>query len=749
MHQEPASFPDRRVRKSKYRLATACLAILLPFAFFPLPCYAQGIITTVAGGSWEFRGDGKPATDAPLGEIRGIAVDSNGNVFAADGADLSGGNHLVVKISPAGLLTVVAGNGIRGFSGDGGPATSASLLQPPGVAVDVGGNIYIADKFNNRVRKVSPDGIITTVAGSGGTDFEGGGFSGDGGPATSALLWFPLDVAVDTAGNLYIADSLNNRIRKVSLDGIITTVAGSGESLISGSSGDGGPATSAMLNRPEGVVLDSAGNLYITGPSHRIRKVGLDEIITTVVGNGLGGFSGDGGPATEASLNFPTGVAIDRLGNLYIADTLNERIRAVSLDGIITTVAGNGLFKFSGDGSLATSSSLNRPDGVVFDSAGNLYIADRFNHRVRKVSPDGIITTVAGNGFRGFSGDDGLATSASLSVPLGVEVDTADNLYIADSLNNRIRKVSPNGIITTVAGGGPFDPSLGDGGPATSAFLWSPQDVAVDSAGNLYIAEYLSHRIRKVTGGMITTIAGNGNAGFSGDGGPATSAELNSPSGVALDVGGNLYIGDTLNNRIRKVSPGGMITTLAGNGMRNFSGDGGLATSASLGWPEGVSLDGAGNLYIADTLNVRIRKVSPEGIITTVAGGGSPQSLGDGGPATSARLNIPTDMTVDSAGNLYIADRDNDRIRKVVVAVPSFSVSPTSLSFSAPAGTAGVAAQQVAVLGAVAGLTWSAEPSTESGGPWLSVSPASGSTPGTMAVTVDVANLAPGPTGAQ
>jgi uncharacterized protein (TIGR03437 family) len=349
----------------------------------------------------------------------------------------------------SGIITTVAGNGAQTSSGDGGPATSASLA-PWGVAVDASGSLFIADPFNNRIRKVSASGIITTVAGNGTQ-----GFSGDGGPAISAFLNNPEGVAVDASGNLFIADSGNSRIRKVSASGIITTVAGNGSGSFASHPGDGGPATSVPLS-PFGVAVDASGNLFIADSGNgRIRKVSASGIITTVAGGGNGSFSGDGGPATSASLQGPFGVTVDASANLFIADSLNNRIRKVSASGIITTVAGSGSVDvftpqagwsrnggFSGDGGPATSALLNNPMGVAVDASGNLFIADSFNNRIRKVSASGIITTVAGNGTEGFSGDAGPATLASLANPFGVAVNASGNLFIADGGgNNRIREV--------------------------------------------------------------------------------------------------------------------------------------------------------------------------------------------------------------------------------------------------------------------------------------------------------------------
>jgi sugar lactone lactonase YvrE len=332
-------------------------------------------------------------------------------------------------------------------------------------------------------------------------------------------------------------------------------------------------------------------------------------IITTVAGNGSAGFSGDGGAATNAGLYYPRGVALDAAGNLFIADVENSRVRKVDTSGIITTAAGNGGYGFSGDGDAATNASLAGPVGVAVDGAGNLFIADTGNDRIRKVDTSGIITTVAGNGSYGFSGDGGAATNAGLAYPVGVAVDGAGNLFIADVINSRARKVDTSGNITTVAGNGSSGFS-GDGGAATNASLYNPVGVAVDAAGNLFIADGYNARIRKVeTSGIIRTVAGNGGYGFSGDGGAATNASFAYPIGVAVDGAGNLFIADEYNARIRKVDPSGIITTVAGNGSYGFSGDGGAATSASFYYPFGVALDGADNLFIADYYNQRIRKV--------------------------------------------------------------------------------------------------------------------------------------------
>jgi uncharacterized protein (TIGR03437 family) len=612
---------------------------------------ATGGLTLVAGnGTWGYSGDDGSATSAQMYQPRGLAMDSAGNLYIADSL-----NHRIRKVSN-GVITTVAGNGTRGFSGDNGPATSAQLNNPYGVAADSAGNLYIADTGNSRVRKVS-GGVITTVAGNGTA-----GFGGDNGPATSAQLNNPYVVAMDSAGNLYIADRSNSRIRKVS-NGTITTVAGNGTP---GFGGDNGPATSAMLSLPSSVAVDSAGNLYIADyANYRIRKVS-NGTITTVAGNGTQGSAGDNGPATSAQFMSPVGIAVDSAGNPYVADWYAHRIRKIS-NGAIATVAGGG--SALGDNGPAASARFDEPWGIAVDSVGSLYIADVGNQRIRKVT-NGVVTTVAGNGTVGFSGDNGPAASAQLNYPYGVAVDSAGNLYIADSGNDRIRKVS-NGVITTFAGNAIMGFS-GDNGPATSAELSAPVGVAVDSAGSVYIAGAGDNRIRKVSNGVIATVAGNGTRGFSGDGGPATSAQLNTVFGMAVDSAGSLYIADAGNNRIRKVSSG-VITTVAGNGTAGFSGDNGPAASAQLYAPYGVAVDSAGNLYIADTENSLIRKVS-NGVIATIAGNWLDTVIGDNGPATGGVLTVTYGIALDSSGKLFVGDTYNNRVRMLTPgAAPAIS----------------------------------------------------------------------------
>ncbi len=603
-------------------------------------------IHTIAGRT-DNDGDNGAAGRARLGDPQGIALDKSGNLYIADSL-----NNRIRRVDTSGTITTVVGSGKRGFSGDGGPAVAAQLNWPFGVAVDGSGSLYIADYANQRIRRVDSSGIITTIAGNGGRGY--GEDSGE--PAIRVSLTWPYGVAVDTSGNVYIATTGDHRVFRLDISGFITTVAGTREA---GFSGDGGPAVDAALDWTPAVALDGAGNVYIAdGGNRRVRRVDTSGTITTVAGSGEEGYGGDGGPAIRAQLGVPVSLAVDAEGNLYISDSSERRIRRVDATGNITNVAGIGESGYRGDGGPAVRAWLYDPFGIALDKPGNLYIADSGNRRVRRVDTSGIITTVAGSGEEGYGGDGGPAVEAQLGGAVRVAVDGSGTLYISDAQYHRIRRVNASGTITSVV-----------------SETIQPQGLAVDGSGNLYIAQF-TRVLRLDTSGTVTTVAGTGELGFSGDGGAAVEARLNGLRDVAIDASGNLYIADSYNQRIRRVDTSGIITTVVGIGPGIDEGGSGLATEAVLNTPGGVAVDRLGNLYIADTIKNRIKRVDTSGIISTIAGTGEEGFSGDGGPAVEADLYHPQGIAVDLSGNVYFADQGNHRVR--MLTNPSTATPPST-----------------------------------------------------------------------
>jgi uncharacterized protein (TIGR03437 family) len=487
----------------------------------------------------------------------------------------------------------------------------------------------------------------------------------------AASIGDPTRLATDAAGNVYFS-SLHS-VFKVDAAGTLSRVAGNARP---GNSGDGAAAAAAQLNSPMGIAVDAAGNLFVADrDASVVRRIAASGTITTVAGNGTPGFTGDGGAATSAQINGPFGVAVDSIGNLYIADTGNEVVRRVAPDGTMWTVAGTGTRGYMGDGEAARSAWLDGPEGVAVDAAGTLYIADTFNGRIRRVGTDGVISTVAGVGSTGvFSGDGGPANSAALSLPTDVAVDGAGNLYIADFGNSKVRLVT-GGIIGTVAGRTNGIPAV-DGQAAVNVRLEGPTGVTVDRGGAIYFVEagigsgtglaLGDYKVWKISAaGVLTTLAGNGIPSYSGDGAAATAAQLNAPSGVAVGPSGGFYIADTLNQRVRGVAPGGTLSTLAGNGTAGFNGENVLTRTALLNHPLGMATDALGNWFLADTVNSRVREAQAGGNLVTIAGNGNASYYGDGGPATKGSVNQPEGVAVDSQGNVYIADTLDEAVRKV------------------------------------------------------------------------------------
>ncbi len=645
------------------------------------------VLITIAGT--DAVGDGGAASAALINHIEGIACDLSGNVYIADADD-----HRIRKIAPNGIITTVAGTGRAGFSGDGGPAINASLNTPYGLATDRAGNLYVADLGNARVRRIGPDGTIKTIAGGG----KRPGSAGDGQPATDVALKQPRNIAIDPFGNIYFSDFADNRVYQITPAGLLLRAAGNG---VAGSSGDNGPALNATLNSPAGLAADSTGAVYVADAGNgRVRKIYRGVI--TAFGNI---------PAT-----IPTGVAVDSDGTVYVADsggfvfritpslqltTLTQPARDLALDstgnlyvaygalvykrpkfGSTIIFAGSGQpFHYSGDGGPAISARFYQPGAIARDAVGNLYVADTGNSRIRRIAPDLSVRTIAGWGGAGFSGDGKAAVNAQLSAPAGVAVDAAGNIYVADTGNHRVRRIDASGTIATIAGTGVAQYS-GDGGPGVLAALNAPAGLAVDAAGNLYIADTGNHAIRRLTpAGFISTVAGTGARGFSGDGGNPASAQLDSPTALAFDDNGNLLVTDSGNHRIRRISP----DTSLGPGTIATIPD---ANAALWRRPAGLAVDSNGNLYVADQDDERVFRVEPNGRVTTVAGTGAAGFSGDSGSPLEMLLSSPQGLTADAAGNIYICDAGNNRIRKLTAAAtapaPVASLSIVNAASFAP-----------------------------------------------------------------
>ena len=622
--------------------AIAAAAVLPGSASPPAAGHAVASLATIAGEVCS------PAAATAQGMVPdGLASGPNGGFYVSVADQV---HSEVCHVSASGAVSLAAGDGTPGYLpapyGDATAATGAELYNPAGLAFD-GGELYIADRFNNRVRLVNTSGVITTIAGDGAS---GGPLSAPG-PATSVALDRPSAVVVSSSGDVYVADSSANEVLELSPSGRLSVFAGTG---VAGFSGDGGPATQAELSFPTALALSSNGDLYIADSgNNRIRMVSPSGVITTVAGTGVAGFSGDGGPAPQAELSFPTAIALSSTGALLIADGGNRRVREVSPTGTITTVAGNGTLGLSGDGGPATQAGLSEPLGVAA-GPGGIYVADAWNDVVRRILPSGVIETVAG-------------AADGLQFPVAVALNAAGDIFVAD-WSNRVIEVTPSGAARTVAGTGVAGFS-GDGGPAVKAELDRPSGLAVAPNGDLYIADSGNNRIRMVSpNGIITTIAGTGVAGFSGDGGPAVKAELNDPEGLAIGPGGGLYIADSHNQRIREVLPGGAIRTVAGNGEVGYTGEGVPALSAALNYPAGVALDSSGNLYVADDGECDVDEVSAAtGDLTTIAGwtpaNGVTPTCGYVGPGGTGMLNHPTSVAVDPGVGIVIADSLNNRVR--------------------------------------------------------------------------------------
>jgi sugar lactone lactonase YvrE len=767
--KEKRGKPGREVQPVMMRKPLFSLLCIVLFTLFGSFVFEAGtahaadptdVLYTAAGG---YKGDGLPGTPGVLWENRWLYPDGNGCVLFGEWL-----GHRVRRVDPSTkVISGFAGNGESGPPGSGGPALEGSFYYPGGVVVDGSGNTYVADTYHQLIRKIDLTGVITTLAGTGQVrgliDGEGGDPAddlGDGGPALNATFFFPYTLAFNPTNNtLYVGEDgnyadhvdqmsptwgLGNRIRAIDLTtGIITTYAGTG--VFTGSIdgpglnpqddlGDGGPAVSCTFSRALGMAVGPDGCLYIADVmNHRVRRIDANGVITTLAGNGhatcsIDGPGGvplddlnDGGPATQATFNGPAATAFNPAGELLISDNGNHRIRKVDPSGDISTIAGRGQCNsdsgFSGDGGPATSADLRYPWGVAVDAAGNIYVCDVGNERIRMVTTSGIIDTIAGS--PGYVGDGQPATEATLEDPFHLGFSPTGKMLIPELQRHTVRRVDETGIITTIAGNGIAswdidgqggDPSddIADGVDATTTTLRYPYDAEMDASGNVYIVEAGSCRIRRVDpSGIITTFAGSeqliptgtfdGEGGDPrddlGDNGDAGACTFYLPGDLSIAPNGDFYVADAFNARIRKIDAGThIITTVAGTGKAcgSIDGQGGNplddycdgcpATATCLGNPWGCTVNADGNLlYISEMQSPRIRRVDlTTGVITTIGGtgfetgsydgetGGDPRDdLIDSGPATSVSLNEPDGIAVDPDGNVYVADFGNNRVRKI------------------------------------------------------------------------------------
>jgi hypothetical protein len=585
-----------------------------------------------------------------------VAVDQAGNVYVSDYV-----NSTIRKITPAGVVSTLAGlaGSLGHVDGTGG---AARFSYPIGIAVDLAGNVYVGDgKF---VRKITPAGVVTTIAGSA----SGGSADGIGSAAGFENIW---GIAQDNSGNIYLADFYNHNIRKITPDRVVTTLAG-----LAGHAGtEDGTGSAARFAFPGGVAVDSQNNVYVGDHSHTIRKITSDGVVTTLAG--LKGSAGsDDGIGNAARFFYPVGIAVDSADNLYVADSYNATIRKITPAGLVTTVAGSAGNTGSDDG-LGSAARFVLPQGVAIDKDDNLYVADTFANTVRKITPDRIVSTMAGLPADENGGSaDGIGGDARFAVPAGVAGDSAGNIYVADSGNQTIRKVTPTGVVSTLAG---LARSVGNAdGTGDAARFNYPEGVAVDSHDNIYVADTNNSMIRKVTpAGFVTTLAGSPGSGNTD--GTGSAARFSYPRGLAVDTADNIFVADTLNDTIRKVTPDGVVTTVAGLGMNGVWFD----------RPSGVAVDGSGNVYVADTSHSMIRKIAPSGVVSTLAGslGGYGSADGSG---SGAHFTGPEGVAVDNAENVYVTDTGNHTIRKITPAgiVTTIAGSPGSVGNASGTGSA-------------------------------------------------------------
>jgi uncharacterized protein (TIGR03437 family) len=578
-----------------------------------------------------------------------------------------------------------------------------------GVALGPDGTMYMSTY--NQIFHISSSGKISVIAGG-----QQSGYGGDNGPATSALLNCS-GILVDKTGNVYIADSGNSRIRRIDTSGTITTIAGNGQQ----GPASNGPATSTFVPYPQGLAMDSAGSLYTGGGYSQLLKIDPSGMLTVLNPNTQTWFVSAPGPLSKAVVPGVEYLAFDGVGNLYFSDNYAGYLWEVTTGGTIQVVAGKAPTFALGDGGPASLASLSNPGQLWFTPDGTLLVLDSGHNRIRAISPAGTITTVAGDGVESYT-NPGAALSISLYFGGGYYALTADPFGDIFTNTNNI-----------------FEISAGVGSQFYQSGYYLP-GLAADAQGNVYAASSDNTIIKVTPAGGSTIVAGTGLAGFSGDNGPATSAQLNNPEALALDSAGNIYISDNGNTRIRKVTPDGIISTVAGGAQSEI--DGVKGTLSYVAYPRALACDAAGNLYIVETYSQKVRMLSTSGIISTVAGNSTPGFSGDGGLATAANLGWPAGVAVDSSGNIFISDSLSNRIREVLAAPPALNVSTTQVTISAASLSAPIQTN-INISGSIQNLQYTVQFSTKNGGNWLGFSSLQGTAPGVLSIITDPSALQP------